>query len=239
MSIHFVSTTVLSSEDGLEFGKETAVMSEDAQNLRENAERSNVKPLAQVLAERKAQKEEEYDATGKSLRAPQVGLDEDDMEYFRGLDHSRDTREQLKKTDEELALEQFRKKRKVLDNDAGSSVPEADISIQSSDGNGTTGTGTGTVIETKTNANNNYIDNALAPVITVRKRRRGDCDEAVGQGGGKATAAAAAAAASSTAITATTASALAKVSTNSSEKFGLALLGGYGSDSDSDSDSGP
>ena len=85
MSINFVSTSVLESEDGLDFGKETQ---KDTTELKElKIINSNAgKSLYDQLAAHRSEKEEEYEQKGRLLRAPQAGLEEDDIEYFGELE---------------------------------------------------------------------------------------------------------------------------------------------------------
>ena len=72
MSIHFVSTAVLTSEEGdLTNLKETPIDSYDANKARaDSLHRGTAKPLHEQLADRRHAKEEEYHRMGKELRAP-------------------------------------------------------------------------------------------------------------------------------------------------------------------------
>jgi hypothetical protein len=84
MSINFVSTSVLESEDGLDFGKETQkdTLEINEQKLLTSSAGSS---LYEQLAAHKAEKEEEYDQKGRHLRAPRAGLEEEDLEFFGDL----------------------------------------------------------------------------------------------------------------------------------------------------------
>lgn len=76
-----MSTSVLESEDGLEFGKETQ---KDTLEVKEQKKLAlnRGKSLYDLLLEKKAEKDEEYDQNGRLLRAPSAGLDEEDIEFF-------------------------------------------------------------------------------------------------------------------------------------------------------------
>ena len=85
MSINFVSTSVLESEDGIDFGKETQKDTVEIKEL--NRINSNAgKSLYDQLSAQRSEKEEIYDQKGRLLRAPQAGLEEDDVEYFGELE---------------------------------------------------------------------------------------------------------------------------------------------------------
>ena len=65
MALHFVATSVLTSEDGIGFEKEVQLESDDARKSK--AEAIKVKPLFEQLAEQNAKKQEEYDAMTKLI----------------------------------------------------------------------------------------------------------------------------------------------------------------------------
>ena len=108
MALHFVKTAVLSSEDGIDFSKETTIESEEAKQARLLAERANAKPLYQQLAEQKERKQEEYDANTKLLFAPPKALDEEEVTFLQSIEDHRSKKEQLQKQAEIAALESFR-----------------------------------------------------------------------------------------------------------------------------------
>lgn len=81
MALHFVSTSVLTSEDGIQFSKEESLETEEAKKLRQNQERQANKPLYLQLAERQDEKQIEYDKVTKLINAPPKGLDEEEYEY--------------------------------------------------------------------------------------------------------------------------------------------------------------
>jgi hypothetical protein len=104
MALHFVKTSVLSSEDGIDFGKEVQLDTEEARKARREAENASRKPLYQQLADQRAKMQEEYDANTKKIfgtlmnyrvfryahynnrifyfqmKAPPKALDEEDVE---------------------------------------------------------------------------------------------------------------------------------------------------------------
>ena len=144
MSIHFISTTILSSEDGVDFNKEISV--KESTRARSDTANAPQKPLAQIIAERKAKKEDEYESTGKAMRAPAPGLDDDD-----DLDYSRRNREEKSKEEEDCAVENFLRKRAATEVDV---VESTNLGLESN-------------AAVKTKASATSID-----VITVVRKRR-------------------------------------------------------------------
>jgi FAM192A/Fyv6, N-terminal domain len=67
MALHFVKTAVLSSSDGVDFGTEVAVESEDTRKARADAEAATRKPLFQQLADLRDKKQEEFDENKKKI----------------------------------------------------------------------------------------------------------------------------------------------------------------------------
>ena len=72
MALHFVKTSVLSSEDGIDFGKEVQLDTEEARKARREAENASRKPLYQQLADQRAKMQEEYDANTKKIFGMQI-----------------------------------------------------------------------------------------------------------------------------------------------------------------------
>ena len=109
MSIKFLSTAVLESEDGLDFGKETA---KDTLEVREQKRISSSggKSLYDQLVEQKADKEDEYDQKGRLLRAPSAGLEEDDIELQA---KSRAAQNEIENKDRRELTKFFEKKREI------------------------------------------------------------------------------------------------------------------------------
>lgn len=117
MTLRFVKTSVLVSEDGLDFSKETAVESEEARAARLARESAANKPLYQQLADIKQRKQDEYDANTKLLFSAPKALDEDEYYFLESLKDSQASAERLNKEEEEKALEQFRIARKLQKED--------------------------------------------------------------------------------------------------------------------------
>jgi hypothetical protein len=67
MALHFVSTSVLSSTDGIGFEKEEMKDSEEIRKAKAASSISSAKPLYEQLALQQAKKQEEYDANTKKI----------------------------------------------------------------------------------------------------------------------------------------------------------------------------
>ena len=67
MALHFVSTSVLSSSDGIAFENEEKKDSEEVRQAKAAAIAAENKPLFEQLADLKAKKQEEYDANTKLI----------------------------------------------------------------------------------------------------------------------------------------------------------------------------
>ena len=67
MALHFVKTSVLSSADGVDFGTEVQVESDETRKVRLDAEAATRKPLFQQLADLRDKKQEEYDENKKKI----------------------------------------------------------------------------------------------------------------------------------------------------------------------------
>jgi hypothetical protein len=67
MSLHFVSTAVLSSEDGIGFEREERRDTEEVRRAAVAARHAEAKPLYDQLEVEKAKKQEEYDAITKLI----------------------------------------------------------------------------------------------------------------------------------------------------------------------------
>jgi hypothetical protein len=80
MALHFVTHSILSSEDGIDFGKETQVESQESIKARKQAEEASRKPLFQQLADLAEKKVDVYEENRKRIFAPPSALDEDDVE---------------------------------------------------------------------------------------------------------------------------------------------------------------
>lgn len=113
MTLRFVKTSVLTSEDGLDFSKEEALETEEARQARLARENASNKPLYQQLAEQQAKKQEEYDANTKLMFAPPKGLDMEEYNFLESINETRERTERQRKEEETKALEEFRAARKV------------------------------------------------------------------------------------------------------------------------------
>lgn len=108
MALHFVSTSILSSENGIDFGKEEIIISEESKKAIAAAERASNRPLYEQLFDQQQKKQEEYDANTKRMFAPPKALDEDEVEYFNNLKVKRNEALSNRHSIEEKALEVFR-----------------------------------------------------------------------------------------------------------------------------------
>lgn len=111
MALHFVSTSVLSSSDGIDFNSETQKETEESRAARLRAEAAAAKPLYMQLAEREDEKKQEYDAMTKKLFAPPKALDEEDAAHLSRLDEARDKTLKQREHAEKAALATFRSNR--------------------------------------------------------------------------------------------------------------------------------
>ena len=82
MSIHFVSTSILESEDGVDFGKETASKAIAQDNRELKREGTGGSSLYDQLTAQRDAKQEDFEKNGARMRAPTSGLDQDDIDYF-------------------------------------------------------------------------------------------------------------------------------------------------------------
>eukprot|EP01039_Chlorochromonas_danica_P001665 gene1670-1819_t len=108
MTLRFVATSVLSSNDGIDFSNEVAIESEEAKIARLAAERASHRPLFEQLAEQRQKKQDEYDANTKLIFAPPKALDEEDVSFLRHLENQQQESKLQQKEEEARALEEFR-----------------------------------------------------------------------------------------------------------------------------------
>eukprot|EP00636_Phaeomonas_parva_P012033 CAMPEP_0118866280 /NCGR_PEP_ID=MMETSP1163-20130328/10249_1 /TAXON_ID=124430 /ORGANISM="Phaeomonas parva, Strain CCMP2877" /LENGTH=191 /DNA_ID=CAMNT_0006800581 /DNA_START=254 /DNA_END=829 /DNA_ORIENTATION=+ len=104
--MNFISTSVLSSNDGISFDQEKDLDNEEAKRAAK-ANAAPAKPLYEQLAEREAQKKEEYDRIGKMMNAPPRALDEEDVEHLEGVESRRRAAEERRKAEEGAAVSAF------------------------------------------------------------------------------------------------------------------------------------
>ncbi len=103
-----MKTSVLSSEDGIDFSKETAIESEEQRAARLAAEKASQRPLYQQLLEQKEKKQAEYDAITKQIFAPPKGLDDEEFGFISAIEEAKQRKEKTWKDEEAKALEEFR-----------------------------------------------------------------------------------------------------------------------------------
>ena len=108
MSLRFVKTSVLSSEDGIDFSKETEIESEEAKIARIQAEQASKKSLYEQLEEQKLKKQEEYDAVTKQIFAAPKAIDDEEYGFLEHLENERRRKEEERRLKERSELEAFR-----------------------------------------------------------------------------------------------------------------------------------
>jgi hypothetical protein len=113
MTLRFVKTSILTSEDGIDFGTETAVENEETRAARLAAEQAQNRPLYQQLADIKNRKDEEYDENTKKMFAPPKALDEDDVMYFQELDNIKSRAMDAREIREQKELSSFRTAQRI------------------------------------------------------------------------------------------------------------------------------
>jgi hypothetical protein len=109
MALHFVSTSVLSSDDGIAFSKETALESDEARKVRLEKERAAQKPLYQQLAEQNERKQEEYDKISKLLFGAPRGLDDEDYAFVTALEETKNAHRARLLAEEESDVAEFKR----------------------------------------------------------------------------------------------------------------------------------
>lgn len=72
MALHFVKTAVLTSSDGIDFGTEVLVESDETKKARQDAEAATRKPLFQQLADLRDKKQEEFDENKKKIFGKEI-----------------------------------------------------------------------------------------------------------------------------------------------------------------------
>ena len=105
MALHFVSSAVLTSDDGVSFD-EQAVDNADARKTRAEAQQEH-KSLYAQLAARQASKDDEREASRKQALGTRA-LDEEDVAFFNELEKKEELRKYARAEDEEKLLESFR-----------------------------------------------------------------------------------------------------------------------------------
>jgi predicted patatin/cPLA2 family phospholipase len=108
MSLRFVKTSVLSSENGLEYSKEEAIDNDETKMARIEADRASRKTLFEQLEEQKQKKQADYDAVTKQIFAPPKALDDEEFGFLDSLANRKRAEEEQRKIKEEEQLEAFR-----------------------------------------------------------------------------------------------------------------------------------
>lgn len=104
MSLNFVSTTVLSSTDGVSHDTETRLASSDATSISRS---ENYKPLYEQLRQNAQEEQEKYDEVTKAMRGTRA-LDDEDVAHLQSLEDERAERLRLQALREHEELESFR-----------------------------------------------------------------------------------------------------------------------------------
>ncbi len=113
MALQFVKTSVLSSENGIDFSKEEVLETEEVKKARIAAAQASQKSLYEQLSERKEQQQAEYDANTKLLFAPPKAIDEEEFSFLQTVEDLRQRQEFERRSKEEKALEDFRAARRI------------------------------------------------------------------------------------------------------------------------------
>jgi len=108
MALHFVSTSVLTSGDGIAFENEEKKDSEEVRNAARYATIAASRPLFEQLAEQKEKKQLDHDAVTKLIFAPTKALDEEEADYYNELADQHKKLMELRHTTEEQEIKQFR-----------------------------------------------------------------------------------------------------------------------------------
>ena len=102
MSLNFVSTSVLSSTDGVSHNTETQLQPTSSASLT-----THRKPLFEQLRENAEKDQEKYDEVTKAMRGTTT-LDEDDVAFIQGIEDTKAERKFKVKQKEEEEIQMFR-----------------------------------------------------------------------------------------------------------------------------------
>lgn len=103
MSLNFVSTSVLSSTDGVSHDKETNL----DPNSSASANQTYQKPLYEQLRENAEREQEKYDEQTRAMRAA-TSLNEEDVAFIQGVEERKEEIKRNAKRKEEEELQMFR-----------------------------------------------------------------------------------------------------------------------------------
>ncbi|GFH59363.1 hypothetical protein CTEN210_15839 [Chaetoceros tenuissimus] len=119
MSLNFVSTSVLSSTDGVSHDKETNL----DPNSSASANQTYQKPLYEQLRENAEKEQEKYDEQTRAMRAATT-LNEEDAAFIQGVEERKEEIKRNAKRKEEEELQMFRAARleKTVTTDDGIST---------------------------------------------------------------------------------------------------------------------
>jgi hypothetical protein len=104
MSLNFVSTTVLSSTDGISHNTETRLETSDTASISRG---ENYKPLYEQLRKNAKEEEDKYDEVTKAMRGTRA-LDEEDVAHLKSVDDERAERLRKQAMTEKEEVENFR-----------------------------------------------------------------------------------------------------------------------------------
>lgn len=89
MAINFVSTSILTSDDGIDFSTEEVLETEEARRARLLKEEASKKPLYMRLQEQRDKKQAEQDAVTKLMNSGPSALNEEEVEFFNKIEESK------------------------------------------------------------------------------------------------------------------------------------------------------
>jgi hypothetical protein len=107
MALHFVSSSILTSTDGVDFNEEVTIDTEETRRQKIKAEQDSKKSLYDQLREKQAAKDDEFESTRKAMYQPGK-LDEEDVAYIEELERKQKKINSSRLEHEERLLEEFR-----------------------------------------------------------------------------------------------------------------------------------
>ena len=113
MSIRFVSTSILESEDGVDFGKETASKALEGAGKRNQQLSGGGSSLYDQLAAQNDAKQEDFEKNGK--HAPTSTLDQDDVDFFNDAETKDRNAYRVRVGEDNEEVANFMKKRRDAD----------------------------------------------------------------------------------------------------------------------------
>ena len=193
MSLNFVSTSVLSSTDGVSHNTETQLQPTSSASLT-----THRKPLFEQLRENAEKDQEKYDEVTKAMRGTTT-LDEDDVAFIQGIEDTKAERKFKVKQKEEEEIQMFRAARlektmmqselvQIDDEDSNSNSANVNVNVNAENPN----TDVLDHHEVKQNRDTTVTASSLIgiqPKIIRKRRRRAPTsgDKRTGVGAGIAT----------------------------------------------------